>query len=167
MRGRHVIVTLALGLSAFAGGPVGCDAEPPHAAHALHPIPEERARELIAKTFREAGVPSEPNRSVEVGREGKTVRMEVAAAGRTFGVAYLTDEDWKQLGDSLPPRTTNGSLLVASGAEGMKILCLFASDYAEDDATGDGHAASTVAADRRLARDVKDFLHHAQEQEWK
>jgi hypothetical protein len=161
MRVSHPIVTL--GLWAM----LGCAPEPPREAHALHAIPEDRARELIARTFREAGVPSEADRMVGVGREGQTVRLEVAAAGRTFGVAYLTEDDWKKLGDSLPARGKGGSLLVAPGDGGTKILCLFASDYAEDDSAGDGHGASTVAADRRLARDVKDFLHHAEEQAWK
>jgi hypothetical protein len=133
----------------------------------MNPIPEERARELIARTFREVGVATEIDRFVHIGRDDRRVRLEVAAAGRKFGVAYLTPEDWAQAGDALPPRSSNDSLVVATGEGGTKILCLFASDYAEDDQTGDNRMATTIAADRKLERDVRDFLHRAEEQSWK
>jgi hypothetical protein len=90
----------------------------------------------------------------------------VAAAGRGFGVAYLTADDWAKAGDALPPRPTNGSLVVAVGEGGTRVLCLFADDYGEDDDMGDAHRATTLAADRRLARDVRDFLHRAEVQKW-
>jgi hypothetical protein len=143
-----------------------CAAEPPRAAHSLTPIPEDRARELIVRTFRDAGMEAETNRFVEVGKDVRRVRLEVAAAGRKFGVAYLTSQDWSEVGDSLPPRSTDGKLVVARAREGTRILCLFAADYGEDDETGETRNATTIAADRRLERDVRDFLHRAQEQSW-
>ena len=109
----------------------------------------------------------EPNRYVRLGRDEKRVRLEVAAAGHRFGVAYLTAADWEQAGDALPSHSTNDSLVVATGEGGTKILCLFASDYGEDDQTGNDRRATTIAADRRLERDVRDFLHRAEEQSWK
>jgi hypothetical protein len=161
MRLVHRIVTLVL-LTLPA-----CAAEPPRPPHALHPIPEDRARQLIARTFRDAGIATEADRLVHVGKDDKQVRLEVAAVGRSFGVAYLTDKDWEQAGDALPARGAKDSLVLATGEGGTKILCLFASDYGEDDQSGDDRAASTIAADRRLARDVKDFLHRAEVQAWK
>jgi hypothetical protein len=164
MRLVRRIVTLALLALPLVSG-VGCAAEPPRAPHVLHPIPEDRARQLIARTFREAGLATEVDRVVRV--KDTPVRLEVAAAGRSFGVAYLTDADWKEAGDALPARGAKDALVLATGEGGTKILCLFAGDYGEDDQSGDERAASTIAADRRLARDVKDFLHHAEEQAWK
>jgi hypothetical protein len=177
MYGVHRIVTrtlarllgVGLGLATPGALSLGCAVEPPRAAHPLSPIPEPRARDLIGRTFRAAGVPVEANRFVRVGSatsDDKRVRLEIAAAGRKFGVAYLTPEDWAQLGDVLPPRASNGALVVARGEGGTRILCLFASDYADDDQTGDDRTATTVAADRRLERDVRDFLHRAEEQSW-
>jgi hypothetical protein len=160
MRLVHRIVTLA----ALAGG---CADDPPRAPHLMHPIPEDRARELIARTFREAGVAPEVNRYVRLGKDDKRVRLEIAAAGHMFGVAYLTADDWEKAGDALPPHSRNDSLVVATGEGGTKILCLFASDYGEDDQTGNERRATTIAADRRLERDVRDFLHRADEQSWK
>jgi hypothetical protein len=157
----RVAVGLPLGVAALA-----CTPEAPQVAHTLSPIPEPRARELIGRTFRAAGVPIQLNRFVGVGRDDKRVRLEVAAAGRKFGVAYLTPEDWAEVGDALPPRASSGALVIASGEGGIRILCLFASDYAADDQTGDERTSTTVAADRRLERDVRDFLHRAEEQSW-
>jgi hypothetical protein len=161
----HRIVTR--GIAALAAGlVVACATEPPPAPHVLSPLPEARAQALIGRTFREAGVPAEANRYVRVGREEKRVRLEIAATGRKFGVAYLTSADWAQVGDVLPPKSEKGALVVASGEGGIRILCLFASDYADDDRTGDERTSTTVAADRRLERDVRDFLHRAEEQSW-
>ena len=123
----HRIVTCAVGLLGLAG----CAGTPVKAPHTMHPIPEDRARELIARTFRDAGVAPETDRFVHVGRGEKNVRLEVAAAGHKFGVAYLTSDDWAKLGDALPPRQTSGSLVVAMGEGGTHILCIFADDYTE------------------------------------
>jgi hypothetical protein len=175
MRLVHGIVTLGRGVRGLARGgafplslalAAGCASEPPRPPHTLHPIPEERARALIARTFRAAGVATDVDRFVHVGGDVKRVRLEVAAAGKKFGVAYLTPEDWAQVGDALPPRSASGALVVASGEGGTKILCLFDSDYAEDDQTGDERTATTIAADRKLERDVRDFLHRAEAQSW-
>jgi len=159
MRVLHAIVTLALLV-----GSAACASDPPRSPHAMHPIPEGRARTLIARTFQDAGTAPEADR-LETVRE-RPVRLEVAAAGHTFGVAYLTRDDWSKAGESLPPRPTNGALAIAVGDRGTHILCLFADDYAEDDETGDEHRSTTIAADRRLQRDVRDFLHRAETQRW-
>jgi hypothetical protein len=164
MRVLHRIVTFVWPLALAASA--ACAGDPPQAPHALRPIPEERARELIARTFREVGVTPERDRLVGVGRDAKQVRLEVAAAGRKFGIAYLTAADWEKAGEALPARGSNGSLVVANGQGGTRILCLFADDYTEDDLTGDVHTSTTIAADRRLERDVRDFLHRAEEQSW-
>lgn len=169
MRLVHRIVTVGAALILGApldAGAAGCAADPPRPPHALTPIPEQRARELIGRTFRQAGIATEVDRFVRLGKDDKRVRLEVAAAGRKFGVAYLTSDDWAQAGDALPPRASNDSLVIATGEGGTRILCLFASDYADDDQTGDLRTSTTVAADRRLERDVRDFLHHAEEQSW-
>ncbi len=159
MRGVHAIVTFAA-----LSGVVACASEPPRAPHAMHPIPESRARTLIARTFQEAGTAPESDRIVSI--HDRQVRLEVAGAGRRFGVAYLTADDWAKAGDALPPRPANGALVIAVGDGGTRILCLFADDYAQDDDTGDDHRSTTIAADRRLARDVRDFLHRAEVQKW-
>ena len=60
---------------------------------------------------------------------------------------------------------TFNSLAIGT-AEANRFLVLFADDYTEDDMTGEEHTATTIAADRRLVRDVRDFLHRAKQQGW-
>jgi hypothetical protein len=166
MQPRHGVVTRFFHASLLAGGVglTGCAAGPAPMPHALHPIPETRARDLIAHTFITAGVGPQVDRTVVV--KERRVQLEVAAAGRRFGVAYLTAQDWAKAGDALPPRPSDGALVVAVGDGGMRILCLFADDYTEDDDTNAEHRATTIAADRKLDRDVRDFLHRAEAQRW-
>src|SRR5580704_15618399 len=95
MRARHAVVTCFFLASALASG--ACASDPPRAPHPLHPIPEDRARDLIARTFTAAGVTPEANRLVLV--KERRVQLEVAAAGHKYGVAYLTAQDWAQAGD--------------------------------------------------------------------
>jgi hypothetical protein len=132
----------------------------------MRPIPEGRARALIARTFRDAGLGADLDRTVQIGHVGKVLRLEVAAVGHKFGVAYLTLDEWARLGDAVPTRQQGDTLVVVTGEGGVRVLCTFAENYAEDDATGDDRTATTIAADRRLERDVRDFLHRAAQKEW-
>jgi hypothetical protein len=167
---RHGAVTTAfrvgllglVGVTALAGA--GCASDPPAAPHPLHAIPEGRARQLIAQTFASAGLTPEDNRAVDV--RGRYVNLDVAAVGHKYGVAYLTPQDWAKAGDALPPRPSDGALVVAVGDGATRILCLYADDYGEDDDTNAEHRTTTIAADRRLERDVRDFIHRAEAQRW-
>ena len=161
MRRLHAIVTGAAGACML----VACASEPAKAPAKLRPVPEARAASIIARTFREAGLEPEADRFLDVGHD-KRLRVEVAAAGRPFGVAYLTAEDWRAFGDALPPRAADDSLVVATLERGNHVLLLWADDYEEDDASA-SDTASSIAADRRLQRDVRDFLHRAETQGWR
>jgi hypothetical protein len=158
----HRAVTPFFLATALAGA--GCASAPPPTPHVMHPIPENRARDLIARAFTAAGVTPEANRIVKI--KDRQVQLEVAATARRFGVAYLTPDDWAKAGDALPPRPTDGALVIAVGDGGTRILCLFADDYAEDDDTNDEHRTTTIAVNRKLDRDVRDFLHRAEQQQW-
>jgi hypothetical protein len=167
MRVVHRIVTSRL-VAFFAASlalTLGCAQGAPPPKHPLRPISEKRAAELIARVFREAGLEPENDRYLRVYPHDKRLRLEVAAAGRHFGVAYLTAADWDAFSDVLPPHPKDDSLAIGA-AEGNRFLVLFAADYAEDDLAGDEHTATTIATDRRLARDVRDFVHRAEQQRW-
>jgi hypothetical protein len=161
---RRGAVTKAFRVGLVGLAVTGCASDPPAAPHKLHAIPEGRARQLIARTFASAGLAPEVNRAVDV--RGRPVNLDVAAAGHAYGVAYLTPEDWANAGDALPPRPPDGALVVAVGDGATRILCLYADDYGEDDDTNAEHRTTTIAADRRLERDVRDFLHRVEQQRW-
>jgi hypothetical protein len=145
-----------------------CAGEPPRATHPMHPLDEAHAADVIARTMHEAGIESVRDRFVRVGRdESKKLHLEVSAVSRKLAVAYLTPEDWVAAGDGLPPRAKDDALVVATVEGGMRVLLLWADDYLQDDMTGgEDHTTTTFAADRRLRRDVLDFVHRAETQGW-
>ena len=145
---------------------LGCAETPVRAPHPLHPISEGRAAEIMDRAFRSRDIGVERNRMVHLARDTQ-IRLETAAIDRKFGVAYLTEADEEALGKSIPERQTGSdALLVVRGEQGAHILVLFDSDYVEDDRAGESHTSTTIAAERKLARDVRDFLHKATEEGW-
>jgi hypothetical protein len=163
---RVLRVFLALLAPPLASASVaGCGHDAPPAKHPLRPLSEQRASNIISGVFRDAGLKPEADRYLKVAHHEQRLRLEVAAAGRRFGVAYLTEDDVRLFGDVLPPHPTDDALAVGS-VDGHRVLVLFAGDYTEDDLAGDEHSATTIAADRRVARDVRDFVQRAQEQKW-
>jgi hypothetical protein len=147
-------------------GLAGCEGEPARTAHDARPVPEARAASVIARVFRENDLEPEAARSVHLTRD-KSIKLEVAAAHHQFGVAYVSEADAAQLGDALPhrPKGTR-ALVVVQGEQGAHVLVLFEGDYVDDDADGEDHTMSGVAADRKLERDVRDFLRRAERQSW-
>ena len=143
-----------------------CAKEPPKAPHDLHPIPEARAADLVERVFRDAGLETDVNRFVEMGK-GRRIRLEVAAKGHSYGVAYVTAVDQELLRGAIPPHPEGNDALVVEYGEGhQRYLVLYEQDYAEDDISGEEHTSTTIAADRKLERDVRDFLHRAKTQAW-
>ena len=159
------------GLSSSAAALVGmalsaCAPEPARAPHEMRPVAEENAAAIIDRTFRTRDVVPERDRVVHLSRE-KQIHLEVAAAEHKFGVAYVTDADAEQLGEVIPHRPRGSdALVVLRGEQGSRILVLFERDYVQDDGEGEEHTRTTIAAQRKLERDVRDFLHKAKAERW-
>jgi hypothetical protein len=144
---------------------LGCAAPEAKApAHPTQPLDEKRALAVIEQAYRDAGAVVAAGRPVRLAT-GKTLRVDVSTEGRRYGVAYLTGADQMQLDAAdLPPHTPGGDLPVVqgAGADGdAVILVLFADDYQYDDFRGTGRESPGIAAERKLARDVRDFLAQA------
>lgn len=152
---------LALALSVGCGGPEAA------APHNTRPVDERRASEVIAQTFANARLEPEMNRDVKA-LGGKSIHLEVAASGHKYGVAYLTREEQAALADALPKRAPDSDalIIVPGDEEGVHVLVLFERDYMQDDLMGEAHTQTNIAAELKLARDVKDFLRKATEDQW-
>lgn len=128
------------------------------------PLDEKRALAVITQAYRDAGAVAAAGRPVRLAT-GKSLRVDVGTEGRRYGVAYLTGSDQALLEQAdLPPHTPGGDLPVVQGAGAdvdAVILVLFADDYQYDDFLGTGREAPGIAAERKLARDVRDFLAQA------
>jgi hypothetical protein len=128
----------------------------------MRSIDERRAIPIIAQTYQDFGQNPSEGRDIRLG-SGKTIHVDVGTAGRKYGVAYLTTGDLAGLDPKidLPPHTPGGDLPVVQGAgedNDAVILLLFAPDYQYDDLAGEQHESTTITAEKKLARDVRDFL---------
>jgi hypothetical protein len=131
----------------------------------MHPVDERRAVEIIGRVFSDAGLDPEPARSVTY--QGKPLRVDVAAAGKKFGIAYLSRQDQIDLGDVLPKHDSDSdALVVVAASDGNRVLLLYERDYLTDDLEGEAHSATTIAAEKKIERDAKDLVVKADSEKW-
>lgn len=160
------LVSLSVGglLALACGGP------PPRAPNPTRPLDERRAVEIIRGAFRAEG-----DRGALGGRiqlpGGKELEVDVGAAGHQYGVAYVTSEERRELGDAIPvpePGMEDALRLVRGAGDhaGTKVLVLHDTSYLYDDQVGTDHEATVLTAERKLDRDVRDFVVRAHAEKW-
>ncbi len=157
---------LLAGASSF----LACAGPPPRSALPALPLEEIRAVQVIAAAFASEGEPPIAGKSVELDTN-KVLQIDVQAKEHKFAVAYLTQSERAALGNALPPRdpAMPDALQLVSGAgehADVRVLVLYDYDYMYDDHLGGLHNASTVTAERKLERDVRDFLVRAHAEAW-
>lgn len=102
---------------------------------------------------------------------GRNLEVDVLSEGRKYGVAYVTANERAALGPALPPRDASMGdalqLVSGLGDDGdARVLVLEDTDYAYDDQVGEEHEETTVTAELKLRRDVRDFLVRAHAENW-
>jgi hypothetical protein len=160
-----VSVGLALG---WAGS--GCSSPPPRSANPTRPLDERRAVEIIIRTFKDEKDRPVPGRKMDLG-DGKLLEIDVGSDGKKYGVAYVTPQERLELGMALPPRDpARGDALQLVAGLGddadARVLVLHDTEYTYDDHVGREHEASSITAERKLTRDVRDFLVKAHAEGW-
>jgi hypothetical protein len=166
---RTLRAHLALGaLLATLGA--GCGGPPAKAANPTRTLDERRAVEIIVRAFRDENDQPVPGRKITL-EEGKALEVDVGSANKKYGVAYVTPNERRLLGGALPTRDPSmGDALQLVHGTGddlsAKILVLHDIDYTYDDQVGTGHEATTITAERKLARDVRDFVVRAHAEKW-
>jgi hypothetical protein len=95
----------------------------------------------------------------------------VAAQGKKYGVAYVTTNERVRLGVALPAREPSMGdalqLVSGQGDDGdARVLVLQDTSYLYDDHVGEEHRETTVTAELKLRRDVRDFLVRAHAEKW-
>ncbi|MCC6216614.1 MAG: hypothetical protein IT376_17265 [Polyangiaceae bacterium] len=145
------------------GGP---DARPPNPTR---PLDERTAIEVMRQGIADEGESPGPHRDVPVA-DGKLLRLDVTVAGKKIGIAYLTSNDRTSLGGAVPARKAgDDSLQVLPGSgdeQGARYLILRDVDYLQDDHVGTDHESTTITAEKKLQRDVRDFVVLARTQKW-
>jgi hypothetical protein len=148
----------------------GCGGPPPRTANPTRALDERRAIDIIIRAFHEEHDHPVPGRKLQLA-DGTLLQVDVSAQGKRYGVAYVTANERFQLGKALPPRDPSMGdalqLINGTGSDAQaRILILHDSDYLYDDQVGTDREASTITAEHKLARDVRDFLVHAHAERW-
>jgi hypothetical protein len=147
-----------------------CGGAPPRTANPTRPLDERRAIQIIIQAFRNERDRPVGGRKVEI-QEGKELEIDVGASGHKYGVAYVTAGERQMLGDALPrpqPGMEDALQLVRGTGEETeaKILVLHDTNYLYDDQVGINHEETVLTAERKLSRDVQDFIVRAQAEQW-
>jgi hypothetical protein len=159
-----LLASLALGVGAGCGGP------PPRAPNPTRPLDERRAVEIVLTAFHEEHDRGVIGRSVVLS-SGKTLSVDVSGSGKKYGVAYITAQERRALGTSvpMPEPGMEDALHVVRGtgddADG-RILVLQDTSYLYDDQIGEEHEATVQTAENKLDRDVRDFVVRAHAEKW-
>jgi hypothetical protein len=163
-----IVRALALVFSAWIA--LGCGAPAPRTANPTRSLDERRAIEIIVEAFRDERANPVPGKAVALSTQNE-LHVDVGADGKKYGVAYVTGHERGELGAALPPRdpAMGDALQLVSGVgvDGdARVLLLHDTDYLYDDHVGEAHEKSTVAAELKLRRDVRDFLVRARSENW-
>lgn len=148
-----------------------CGAPPPRTANPTRPLDERRAVDVIAEVFREEREQPAPGSEIALSAQHR-LRVDVWAAGKRLGIAYVTGGELRDLGEAIPQRdpSKGDALLLVSGVgsdSDARICVLSDSDYLYDDQLGGAHDKSTITAELKLKRDARDFLVIARRERWK
>jgi hypothetical protein len=149
---------------------LGCGSPPPRAPNPARPIDERRAIEIILQAFKDQRDVPVRGRPIAL-QPGRSLDVDVAAQGKRYGVAYVTASEQALLGPALPPRdpARGDALQLISGVGAdadAHVLVLHDDDYLYDDHVGERHQDTSVTAELKLRRDVRDFLVLAHAKNW-
>jgi hypothetical protein len=149
---------------------VACGSPPPRAPNPTRALDERRAIEIILQAFHDERDPPVHGHPVNLA-PSRALEVDVLSQGRKYGVAYVTSNERVALGPALPPREPGMGdalqLVSGIGDEGdARILVLHDTDYVYDDQVGEDHEETTVTAELKLRRDVRDFLVRAHAEKW-
>lgn len=149
---------------------LACGAPPPRAPNPTRPLDERRAIEIILQAFHDERDQPVHGHPINLA-PGAALDVDVLAQGRKYGVAYVTANERASLGTILPPRdpAMGDALQLVSGLgqdNDARVLVLYDSDYLYDDQVGEDHEETTVTAELKLRRDVRDFLVRAHAEKW-
>jgi len=167
MLGRRHMAALLPGVLLLVAA---CGSPPPRQPNPTRPLAESRAVQVIISAFHEQNAQPIPGRKVEL-PDGTPLQIDVGSQGKKFGVAYITAAERGELGQALGPRDpSKGDALQLARGRGVdadaRILILYDEDYLYDDHIGTEHEETTITAERKLSRDVRDFLVQAKAQRW-
>ena len=153
----------ALLLSALAIGlVVSCSGRQGPADTVLKPLEERRARAIIEQGLLDSGARPLTPRTLTMA-DGSLLVEDMAIEGGTYGIAYITTMEESKMSPALPKRDPESDQLqLVHAGDTAIVLLLWEQNYRFD--AGSEHSATALTAERKLKRDVSDFvLHYVQQ----
>jgi hypothetical protein len=145
-----------------------CSSQEAEAPSPRQPLPETRAREVIARAVHESGARPRGRFTIKV-KGGRELEVDVGVADRKYGVAYVSGTERSNLGDAIPAHDVgSASLFILRDIEDRQnaVLLLHDLGYVADEQLGTDREKTGFVAELKLARDVKDFLAKARGENW-
>jgi hypothetical protein len=125
----------------------------------LKPLEERRARAIIEEAIRAGGMDPTPPHVIKLKRNDAQLSEDMRIGEGPYSIAYLTYDEEKKLAGSIAARDPQAvDLRLEPGADGEIVLILWAQNYRFDE--GEEHTATAITAERKLRRDVADFIQH-------
>ncbi len=154
---RHLPLGLTLSVLLLACGP----SKGPETV--LKPLEERRARAIIEQAIVSGGMTPTAPQIIKLKRNDARLSEDMRIGEGPYSVAYLTYDEEKKLAGSMAARDPNAQQLrLEPGADGEIVLILWAQNYRFDE--GELHTATAITAERKLRRDVSDFIQHVVKQ---
>ena len=152
-------VVARLLIATFALLPVAaCKPAAAPASQVMKSIEERRARAVIEQVLRRQGDSAGRGRTIKLPGEA-TLAEEFSLGTKPYGIAYLTVEEASKVGDSIPAYNPDSQQLrLVRGQDKEVVLVLYEQAYKYD--AGSAHSTTAVTAERKLQRDVEDFMMH-------
>ena len=125
----------------------------------LKPLEERRARAIIEEAIRHGGMTPTSPHIITLKRKDAQLSEDMRIDDGPYAVAYLTYDEEKKLAGIIPDRDPEAEeLRLEKGTEGEIVLIVWAQNYRFD--SGEEHTATAITAERKLRRDVSDFIQH-------
>jgi hypothetical protein len=150
-RTKALLAVLGLGL---ALGQSACGGAVTSARPDMRTLEEGRAVLVIQQAMNANGTTPDPGRDVPL-PNGNTLHVDVIVGGTGYGVAFLTPQAVQKIGSALPPRRNADEMRITRLGD-VSVLLLYDDAYQYD--AGETHTATAVAAERKLTKDVGDFI---------
>jgi hypothetical protein len=131
-------------------------------------LDQSEAIGLIASAIAAEGETPAGARPIALPRNQRLM-ADVTVKGHKFAIAYVTIDERRQLGKSVPAHDvgSNALQLVRDvNDRETRVLVLHDLNYMTDEQAGEEREVSSVVVERRLERDVRDFIAEARRQQW-
>ena len=120
----------------------------------MRSLEQGRAVLVIQEAVHGNGVKPEAGRDVTL-PNGVAMHVDVMVGGTSYGISFLTPQIVERLGSSLTPRRSADEMRISRLGD-VSVLLLYDDAYQYD--AGETHTVTAVAAERKLGKDVADFI---------